>query len=102
MKTRLLLLLALTLLLTAAEEAPTATSFADALPVTSIAEEYDYVYSAVCPECGHAAFDDQMQSLQFNEDEPYDVISAVCAECGYERDFYFDVSGLPWFSGDGF
>ncbi|MBD3372074.1 MAG: hypothetical protein GF403_05090, partial [Candidatus Coatesbacteria bacterium] len=80
MKTRLLLLLALTLLVTGAEDAPTATSFADALPVNSIAEEYDYVYSAVCPECGHAAFDDVMQSLQFNEDEPYDVISAVCAE----------------------
>ena len=43
-----------------------------------------------------------MQALRFDDDKPYDVISAVCGECGYERDFYFDVSGLPWFSGEGF
>jgi hypothetical protein len=102
MKTRLLLLLIVLLSATAADETPTATGYDDAVPVSAIDQEYDYVYNSVCPECGATAFVDRMQSLQFNDDTPYDVITAACAECGYERNFYFDVSALPWFSGEGF
>ncbi|HDR06145.1 MAG TPA: hypothetical protein ENN88_00770 [Candidatus Coatesbacteria bacterium] len=77
----------------------TASDFDTAVPVTTIDEEYQYVYDQVCPMCG-GRYEVTEQSLVFDEDGvPYDILHAKCGGCGAERDFYFDVSALPWFSG---
>ena len=77
-----------------------ASDYATAIPVTTIDEEYAYVADQVCPECG-GTYAVAEQSLQFDDSgTPYDVLYASCEGCGAARDFYFDVSALPWFSGE--
>ncbi len=92
--------MALALVTLAEETGELATDFSTAIPVTTIDEEYEYVYEQICPACG-GSYAVAEQSLDFDEaGTPYDILHSLCTDCGATRDFYFDVSGLPWFSGE--
>jgi hypothetical protein len=93
-------LLVLAVVVTAEGTGEPASDYATAVPVTTIDEEYDYVAAQVCPECG-GGYAVTAQSLDFDDaGTPFDILHAQCQSCGAERDFYFDVSALPWFSGE--
>jgi hypothetical protein len=93
-------LLVLAVVVMAEETGEPASDFDTAIPVTTIDEEYSYVAEQACPECG-GAYAVAEQSLVFDDaGTPFDILHAQCENCGAERDFFFDVSGLPWFSGE--
>jgi hypothetical protein len=93
-------LLVLAVVVMAEETGEPASDFDTAIPVTTIDEEYSYVAEQACPECG-GAYAVAEQSLVFDDaGTPFDILHAQCENCGAERDFFFDVSALPWFSGE--
>jgi hypothetical protein len=93
-------LLVLAVVVPAVETGEPASGYATAVAVVTIDEEYRYVYDQVCPACG-GAYVVVEQSLDFDgEGTPYDILHSECTNCGAARDFYFDVLGLPWFSGE--
>ncbi|MCX7021196.1 MAG: hypothetical protein NTW26_02770 [bacterium] len=93
-------LLVLAVVVSAEGTGEPASDYATAIPVTTIDEEYAYVAVQPCPECG-GVFAVTEQSLQFDDaGTPFDILQAECQSCGATRDFYFDVSALPWFSGE--
>jgi hypothetical protein len=93
-------LLVLAVVVMAEETGEPASDYATAIPVTTIDEEYSYVAEQACPECG-GAYAVASQSLNFDDaGTPFDILHAQCENCGAERDFFFDVSALPWFSGE--
>ncbi len=63
-----------------------------AIPVNSIAEEYDLIAAEGCP-CG-ASFQVVRQSLLQRSGRPYDLLEATCPQCRRQRQFLFDIGSF--------
>jgi carboxyl-terminal processing protease len=65
--------------------------FRDAIPVSSLGEEYAFIQSAVCPEHG-AKYSVIRQKLIEHKGKWYDCIEAKCEKKGEVRVFIFDIN----------
>jgi hypothetical protein len=65
----------------------------EALPVSSISAEYQYLRTRKC-KCG-GTLEKKSQALLFSDEQkPYDLLTCKCINCSEEKNFYFDVSSF--------
>lgn len=63
-----------------------------AIPVKSVAEEYEYLQRQRCPRCGGLGYKLRQQALLQTEPGPCDMLETECFTCSAARTFYFDVT----------
>ncbi|MBC7263576.1 MAG: hypothetical protein H5T64_04360 [Chloroflexi bacterium] len=68
-----------------------AYDFSDAIPVSSIAEEYKYLEKIGCPACGGLLGLEKQILLEDKAGRHYDLLVVRCRDCGHQTDFLFDI-----------
>lgn len=63
-----------------------------AIPVKSVAEEYEYLRCQQCPQCGGFGYQLRQQALLQTEAGPRDMLDTECITCYAVRTFYFDIT----------
>lgn len=68
--------------------------YREAIPVSSIREEYDYLAAHPCPLCG-GRWKVRVQALLVGaQGRHYDRVDVVCSQCGKRTVFLFDIQSL--------
>ncbi len=66
-----------------------------AIDVGNIEEEYRYILQIPCEQCKFkGTFKLNLQSLIFEENQPYDKLDCQCQNCGAKKSFIFDISNF--------
>ena len=66
-----------------------------AINVDNIEEEYRFIQQISCYQCGSkGSFKLDLQSLIFEENNPYDKLDCQCQNCGAKKSFLFDISNF--------
>ncbi|MBC7260370.1 MAG: hypothetical protein H5T63_00020 [Chloroflexi bacterium] len=68
--------------------------YREAIPVSSIREEHDYLAAHPCPSCG-GRWKIRVQALLVEaQGRHYDRVDVICSQCGERKVFLFDIQSL--------
>jgi formate dehydrogenase maturation protein FdhE len=68
--------------------------YAEAVPVSSVSDEYAYISAHPCPVCG-APWKVRMQALLKDaQGHHYDRVHVTCCQCARHKAFLFDINSL--------
>ncbi|MHA1476536.1 MAG: hypothetical protein ACTSRX_09175 [Promethearchaeota archaeon] len=66
-----------------------------AIAIDSVEEEYRYIQQISCDQCeSKGSFKLDLQSLIFEENQPYDKLDCQCENCRAKKSFIFDISSF--------